>query len=309
MYVLMPTLIEYLVSQNQYQIVNALSSATHPIWDKAEGPTNIVTHYYAEGLDINEHTCTLHGWKKRQGPVKILDAILMSTELDLLEIRLNELDPVVDRFFIIESNTTFAGLPKTAVFAANRSRFSKFNKKINYRLIPGHALQPGETAFNQEAGTRDQMTKLLKSYIAEFPPETQTLVIMSDIDEIPSDNTVELLRTCDFGQAIHPQLRNYIYSWRASVHLWNSNKFYRHGQSSDTVLADAGWHCSYCFRTIPEYITKMKGFSHADRIGGHLDLLDPKRIQDTICHGKDIFGMLPEAYSYVDLFSKMSLEP
>jgi len=41
----------------------------------------------------------------------------------------------------------------------------------------------------------------------------------------------------------------------------------------------------------------MKGFSHADRIGGRIDLLDPKRIQTTICKGKDIFGMLPEAYS------------
>jgi len=46
-----------------------------------------------------------------------------------------------------------------------------------------------------------------------------------------------------------------------------------------------------------EYIVKMKGFSHADRIGGRIDLLDPKRIQTTICKGKDIFGMLPEAYS------------
>lgn len=63
------------------------------------------------------------------------------------------------------------------------------------------------------------------------------------------------------------------------------------------MLADSGWHCSYCFRTIPEYIVKMKGFSHADRIGGRLDLLEPQRIQETICRGKDIFGMLPEAYS------------
>lgn len=41
----------------------------------------------------------------------------------------------------------------------------------------------------------------------------------------------------------------------------------------------------------------MKGFSHSDRIGGRINLLDPKRIQETICTGKDIFGMLPEAYS------------
>ena len=44
----------------------------------------------------------------------------------------------------------------------------------------------------------------------------------------------------------------------------------------------------------------MKGFSHADRIAGRLNLLEPKRIQDTICRGKDIFGMFPEAYSVSD---------
>ncbi|KAJ7502915.1 glycosyltransferase family 17 protein [Mycena galericulata] len=309
----------YLVSQNHYQIGNALSSATRPIWDQAEGPKDIITHYYSEGLDVDKSVCQLHGWPERRGfPVKVLDAILISTELDLLEIRMNELNPVVDHFYIIESNATFTGLPKETSFALNRHRFSKFDKKISYRLVPGYPLEPGQSPFDQEANARVEMSKLLRSHMAEFLPDTQSLVIMSDVDEIPSAHTIELLRTCDFGQSIHLQLRNYLYSfewlvgltsWRASVHLWGQDSFYRHSQSGDTMLADAGWHCSYCFRTIPEYVTKMKGFSHADRIGGRLDLLDPKRIQDTICRGKDIFGMLPEAYSYVDLFSKLSLEP
>jgi len=93
------------------------------------------------------------------------------------------------------------------------------------------------------------------------------------------------------------------------MHLWNKDSFYRHSKSTDNVLADSGWHCSFCFKTIPEYVMKMQGFSHSDRIGGRLDLLDPKRIQDIICKGKDIFDMLPEAYSYVDLLSQMHLEP
>jgi len=86
-------------------------------------------------------------------------------------------------------------------------------------------------------------------------------------------------------------------SWRASVQMWRDNVYYRHSKSGNRILADSGWHCSYCFRTIPEYIVKMKGFSHSDRIGGNMRLLDPRRIQDTICRGKDIFGMLPEAYN------------
>lgn len=40
-----------------------------------------------------------------------------------------------------------------------------------------------------------------------------------------------------------------------------------------------------------------------------MDLLEPARIQQNICRGKDLFGMLPEAYSYTDLLTQMSLTP
>ena len=85
---------------------------------------------------MDANTCQLHGWKERQekGVLKVLDAVLMSSELDLLEIRMNELDSVVDYFLIVESNATFTGLPKETYFAFNHDRFSKFQHKIVYHL-------------------------------------------------------------------------------------------------------------------------------------------------------------------------------
>lgn len=126
----------YYISQNHYQLKNTLSYATRPLWDKDDGPSNIIPHYFADGMVADENMCKLHNWKLRDNikNTKVLDAILMSSELDLLEIRLNELDPVVDRFFIIESNATFTGLPKETYFQNNRQRFEKFAKKISYRL-------------------------------------------------------------------------------------------------------------------------------------------------------------------------------
>ena len=85
--------------------------------------------------------------------------------------------------------------------------------------------------------------------------------------------------------------------------LWDKvQSYYRHSKSGERILADSGWHCSFCFRTLTEYAAKMKGYSHSDRIGGRINLLDPKRIQDVVCKGRDIFGMLPEAYSVSDDF-------
>lgn len=84
---------------------------------------------------MDSHTCKLHTWNLRANSnVKVFDATLMSSELDLLELRFNELDSVVDKFFIVESNTTFTGLPKSTYFADNRQRFSRFEHKIVYKL-------------------------------------------------------------------------------------------------------------------------------------------------------------------------------
>ncbi|KAG6877830.1 hypothetical protein C0993_003492 [Termitomyces sp. T159_Od127] len=126
----------HLVISNQYQIKNVLSYATRPLWDEVDGPKNKVSHYYAEGMKMDRHACQLHGWNEREARdnVKVIDAVLMSSELDLLEIRMNELDSVVDNFFIIESNATFTGLPKETYFAKNKERFYKFEKKIVYKL-------------------------------------------------------------------------------------------------------------------------------------------------------------------------------
>jgi beta-1,4-mannosyl-glycoprotein beta-1,4-N-acetylglucosaminyltransferase len=297
-----------------------LSYSTRPLWDKSTGPGELVPHFYGEGLPMNDHTCSIHGFTMRREAkdFRVIDAVLMSNELDLLEIRMNELDSVVDYFLILESNATFTGLPKDTFFSKNRSRFSKFEEKIVYGFLPGYSPRAGQTPWDIEAHTRNSMTMLIRSHISTFPPTSENMVIMSDVDEIPSRHTVELLKNCDFGTSIHLQLRDYLYSfewflglisWRASAQIWSSNSYYRHSKSSERILADAGWHCSYCFRSLPEYVMKMQGFSHADRIAGRIDLLEPRRIQDTICHGKDIFGMLPEAYSYLDLFSQMNLKP
>jgi beta-1,4-mannosyl-glycoprotein beta-1,4-N-acetylglucosaminyltransferase len=311
----------YYVSQNHYQLKNTLSYATRPLWDKDDGPSNIIPHFFADGMVADENMCKLHNWKTRDQPaknVKVLDAILMSSELDLLEVRLNELDPVVDRFFIIESNATFTGLPKETYFQNNRQRFEKFAKKISYRFIPGPSEHNEAKAWDVERDARMAMNTFLRSHITEFPPDTQSLVIMSDLDEIPFAHSIMLLKGCDFGQSIHLQMRNYIYSfewmlglnsWRASVQVWSRLSYYRHSKSSDNALADSGWHCSFCFRDISEFVQKMRGYSHSDRIGGRMDFLDPARIQQTICRGKDLFGMLPEAYSFSDLLSQMSLTP
>ena len=142
---------------------------------------------------------------------------------------------------------------------------------------------------------------------------------MSDVDEIPSAHTINLLRWCDEVPSIlHLQLKNYLYSfefrvddksWRASIHRYETGKTrYAHYRQSDDILADAGWHCSFCFRRISDFIFKMKAYSHYDRVR-FSHYLNPERIQKVICKGTDLFDMLPEEYTFRDIIGKMGSIP
>ncbi|KAF9926704.1 hypothetical protein BGZ67_007981, partial [Mortierella alpina] len=71
---------------------------------------------------------------------RVFDVILLNDELDILEIRLNELHSVVDVFFIMEAEYTFSGKPKPLYFSDNETRFRQFRDKIVHVTIPRLSL-------------------------------------------------------------------------------------------------------------------------------------------------------------------------
>eukprot|EP01018_Ginkgo_biloba_P031137 Gb_23410 [translate_table: standard] len=290
-----------------------ISYILRPIWDTPPKPFHHVRHYYAENVSM-EHLCYLHGWRVRQIPRRVFDAVLFSNELDMLEIRWQELLPLVTKFVILESDKTFTGLPKPLFFANNRGRFEFADPKVVYGMLPGRQLLPGEDPFVLETEHRVSLDRLLREAGIWYGD----LLIMSDVDEIPSPHTINLLRWCDnIPSVMHLQLRNYLYSfeflvdynsWRASAHLYQYFTRYGHYRQTDELFVDAGWHCSFCFRHISEFIFKMKAYSHVDRVRFSY-YLNSSRIQNVICHGADLFDMLPEEYSFQEILKKMGSIP
>lgn len=307
---------------HQQQLHNLLSYSTRPLWDTPDGPKTVIPHFYAEGVPIDAHLCALHGWAPRppDDAPEVWDAVLVSSELDLLELRLHELAAVVDKVFVVEADRTFTGRPKPLAFAAARAepRFAPFAGRIVYSVFRARALRPGESPFANEIAQRLHMDALLREHARRAP--RPPLVVFSDVDEIPYAHTLALLRACAAPAPLHLQMREFLYSfewpagegsWRAQVHRYTGEDGaagYGHSRATDLKLADAGWHCSFCFRTIDEFVAKMRGYSHADRVTDDA-LLDPNRIQRVICEGSDIFGMLPEAYRWKDLIALMDKDP
>ncbi|KAJ8564623.1 hypothetical protein K7X08_001083 [Anisodus acutangulus] len=284
-----------------------------PLWEKPPKAFNEMPHYYHENVSM-ENLCKFHGWGTREYPRRVFDAVLFNNEVDMLTIRWKELYPYITEFILLESNSTFTGLPKPSYFANHRDEFEFVESRLTYGQIPGR-FRRGENPFVEEAYQRLALDYLLK----QAGIQDDDLLIMSDVDEIPSRHTINLLRWCDdIPSVLHLRLKNYLYSfeflvdndsWRASVHRYQSGKTrYAHYRQSDVILADAGWHCSFCFRHISEFIFKMKAYSHFDRVR-FSHFLNPKRVQRVICNGDDLFDMLPEEYTFREIIGKMGPIP
>ncbi|XP_047334841.1 uncharacterized protein LOC124938443 [Impatiens glandulifera] len=296
-----------------YMYHGQITSFLRPIWQKPPKPFVKIPHYYNPNVSM-ESLCKLHGWGIREYPRRVFDAVLFNNEIDILKIRWKELYPYITQFILLEANATFTGLPKPYHFSIHRDKFEFIEPRLTYATIGGR-FKKGENPFVEEGYQRLAVEQLLR--LAGI--EDDDLLIMSDVDEIPSAHTINLLRWCDdIPPVLHLQLKNYLYSfeflwddesWRGSVHRYQKGQTrYAHFRQSDILLADSGWHCSFCFRHISDFVFKMKAYSHSDRVR-FSHYLNPDRIQDIICKGADLYDMLPEEYTFKEIIGKMGPIP
>ncbi|WP_284165615.1 hypothetical protein [Frigidibacter sp. SD6-1] len=117
---------------------------------------------------------------------KIFDCFTFYNELDLLELRLNELWPVVDHFVIAEAALTFTGKPKPLYFQENRARFAPFLDRIIHIVVED--FPPTASSWEREIHQRD----CVRRGLAAARPDD--LLLLSDVDEIPRASAVGLLR-------------------------------------------------------------------------------------------------------------------
>ena len=73
--------------------------------------------------------------------MKIIDCFTFYNELDMLELRLNELNEVVDYFVLVECVKTHANNDKELYFENNKDRFSKFLDKIIHIIVKDNIPQ------------------------------------------------------------------------------------------------------------------------------------------------------------------------
>ena len=107
---------------------------------------------------------------------EIYDCFLFFNELDILDIRFNELYEAVDKFVLVEASETFRGNPKPNYFHDNKKRYEKFLDKVIYVSVEDNFNTSDPWA--RERFQRDQILRGLVNC------KDNDIIIVSDVDEI-----------------------------------------------------------------------------------------------------------------------------
>ena len=117
----------------------------------------------------------------------IVDCFSFFNELDLLDIRLNVLDPSVDKFVLVEAAKTQSLRLKPFIFEENKKRFEAFSDKIIHIKLEEKDCPNGDfKRLSSDWGMEHLQRNSVMRGIESLPMENDDIVLISDLDEIPN---------------------------------------------------------------------------------------------------------------------------
>lgn len=243
-------------------------------------------------------------------PSVIYDCFTFFNELDILEIRLEELYNVVDRFVIAEATATHQREPKPLYFRDNLNRFQKYLHKISHIIVDfpeqlhpfaGHNEPAGEAYWALERFQRNKIIDILKTCCRR-----KDTIIISDVDEIPN---AEVVKNYKFEDGIKSlEMDFYYYNLNCkSDEFWKEGKILNYDilQQIDPCgarytqcesIKNGGWHFSY-FGNTDHIAQKIKSFAHKEYNNDEVISLIEQRVNT----GQDLFGRPDQPFKTVAL--------
>jgi len=182
---------------------------------------------------------------------RVFDCFTFFNELDLLEIRLHELAPVVDRFVIAESPVTFTGRPKPLHFQDNKARFAAFADKIIHIVVDDQPVT--DSAWERQWRQRNALDR----GIADAAPDD--LILLSDLDEIPRPETIRNIKKTppNRNEILCLELRMFYYF----ANLESDERWLRRGPR---CLVNAGYFGMQRLRNIKgPHLSPLRDFTRA----------------------------------------------
>jgi len=233
----------------------------------------------------------------------IYDCFPFFNELDLLEVRFNELNDVVDRFVITEATLTHGGKAKPLYFKDNLKRFEKFLHKVTHIVVSDY---PALDSWSIERHQRDALMKGLTDC------RDEDIIIIGDADEIPRASKITSYDPTQGIMALLQRLYYYKINCQSTGMFWDWCKMVTYGElktkspcqvrytpftDRSKLISEAGWHFSY-IANIEGIIEKIGASAHQEY--NLPEWKDKSKVEQRVREGRDIFDR-PLEYAFVEV--------
>lgn len=232
--------------------------------------------------------------------MKLADCFTFYNELDMLELRLAEMNDVVSYFVLVEATKTYAGNDKPLYFQENKQRFSKYLHKIVHVVVDD--LPATNDPWVREHFQRNAIDRGIQRIINDI----DTLTIC-DLDEIPDTDTL-ISTTIDRPYIL--EMDFYYYNFKCkNTQPWHLAKVLplseylrirepeKIRQSRFPIIRRGGWHLSY-FGDEQFIKNKIENFSHQEYNNDAYTDLDVIRNRMNAC--TDLYGRHSCPFARVD---------
>lgn len=239
----------------------------------------------------------------------VVDTFIFYNEFELLEIRLEELYSVVDKFVIVESNHKISGHIKPLFFLENQHKYLKYLNKVIRVTCPDLHVSENALDTNQSFENEINQREFIFEAIKDFPEDS--IIMISDLDEIPSRESIELLKNSSLPVAFAHDF--FYYDYTSYKGKWTGTKAFLKSTivsknqiqgtrnaltvgraiSQGYKIIDAGWHLSY-FLGINGIKDKIESFAHQEY--NKKEILD--KVKLCIFEKKDLFDRVWERIMY-----------
>jgi len=216
----------------------------------------------------------------------LIDAFTYFNEKELVELRIKYLNSVVDCFIVVESNITFTGKEKKWNFPdILKNNLKKFSHKIQYHQLNINI----DEIKNEESWIIDDVKgddfwrienyqrNYIKTACKKFSKDD--ILIISDLDEIPSVKKLNFILSSDFAKIAPIALEQHLFhldcnylrleSWRGSIvtTTQSCNEFspqkFRRLRNRISHFTDGGWSFS-SFGGYERVKEKIESYAHSE---------------------------------------------
>lgn len=199
----------------------------------------------------------------------IIDGFTYFCEEELLKIRLNYLNPIIDRFIIVEANKTHSGLDKPLYYNENKDKFKEFHSKIVHVIVNNMPPVVNDNRWALENFQRNAIQLGLDSIALE--PDDYLLI--SDVDEIPNRDLLHLQQFGTYDQKCFMYYLNVQSEdhWNGTIGMkyklfksrFGNPQAVRDQRNHLEPIRNGGWHFGWCGGYY-KVLQKIKAFAHTE---------------------------------------------